>query len=155
MEQRIPLDADEILFVRSADGVIGVVKSGAARQLFIETVDDEIVMTVDPEDLLVASGFSNDRTTTNAIICTLALIRDSGSPLNVLPKHHPASARLKVVASVGKRTVLRCDIQKGTHPEQDVLCGSLGLNGLEVSSVEGHVVLRGGDSLTVERRPFR
>ena len=155
MEQRIPLDADEILFVRSADGVIGVVKSGAARQLFIETVDDEIVMTVDPEDLLVASGFSNDRTTTNAIICTLALIRDSGSPRIVLPKHHPASARLKVVASVGKRTVLRCDIQKGTHPEQDVLCGSLGLNGLEVSSVEGHVVLRGGDSLTVERRPFR
>ena len=155
MEQRIPLDADEILFVRSADGVIGVVKSGAARQLFIETVDDEIVMTVDPEDLLVASGFSNDRKTTNAIICTLALIRDSGSPLIVLPKHHPASARLKVVASVGKRTVLRCDIQKGTHPEQDVLCGSLGLNGLEVSSVEGHVVLRGGDSLTVERRPFR
>jgi len=155
MEQRIPLDADEILFVRSADGVIGVVKSGAARQLFIETVDDEIVMTVDPEDLLVASGFSNDRTTTNAIICTLALIRDSGSPLIVLPKHHPGSARLKVVASVGKRTVLRCDIQKGTHPEQDVLCGSLGLNGLEVSSVEGHVVLRGGDSLTVERRPFR
>ncbi|MGD0327504.1 MAG: hypothetical protein ABSB21_02595 [Halobacteriota archaeon] len=155
MEQRIPLDADEILFVRSADGVIGVVKSGAARQLFIETVDDEIVMTVDPEDLLVASGFSNDRTTTNAIICTLALIRDSGSPLIVLPKHHPASARLKVVASVGKRTVLRCDIQKGTHPEQDVLCGSLGLNGLEVSSVEGHVVLRGDDSLTVERKPFR
>ena len=155
MEPRIPLDADEILFVRSADGVIGVVKSGATRQLFIETVDDEIVMTVDPEDLLVASGFSNDRTTTNAIICTLALIRDSGSPLIVLPKHHPASARLKVVASVGKRTVLRCDIQKGTHPEQDVLCGSLGLNGLEVSSVEGHVVLRGGDSLTVERRPFR
>lgn len=155
MEQRIPLDADEILFVRSADGVVGVVKSGAARQLFIETVDDEIVMTVDPEDLLVASGFSNDRTTTNAIICTLALIRDSGSPLIVLPKHHPASARLKVVASVGKRTVLRCDIQKGTHPEQDVLCGSLGLNGLEVSSVEGHVVLRGDDSLTVERKPFR
>jgi hypothetical protein len=155
MEQRIPLDADEILFVRSADGVIGVVKSGATRQLFIETVDDEIVMTVDPEDLLVASGFSNDRTTTNAIICTLALIRDSGSPLIVLPKHHPASARLKVVASVGKRTVLRCDIQKGTHPEQGVLCGSLGLNGLEVSSVDGHVVLRGGDSLTVERRPFR
>ena len=155
MEQRIPLDADEILFVRSADGVIGVVKSGATRQLFIETVDDEIVMTVDPEDLLIASGFSNDRTTTNAIICTLALIRDSGSPLIVLPKHHPASARLKVVASVGKRTVVRCDIQKGTHPEQDVLCGSLGLNGLEVSSVEGHVVLRGGDSLTVERKPFR
>jgi len=155
MEQRIPLDVGEILFVRSADGVIGVVKSGTVRQIFIETLDDEVVMTVDPEDLLVASGFSNDRATTNAVICTLALIRDSGSPLIVLPKHHPASARLKVVASVGKRTILRCDIQKGTHPEQEVLCGSVGLNGLEVISAKGHVVLRGDDSLTVECKPFR
>ena len=112
-------------------------------------------MTVDPEDLLVASGFRNDRATANAITCTLALIRDSGSPLIVLPKNHPASARLKVVASVGKRTVVRCDIQKGTHPEQDVLCGAQGLNGLEIVSAEGHVVLRGADSLTIERKPFR
>ena len=155
MEQRIPLNADEILLLRSDDGVIGVVKSGAARQLFIETVDDEIVMNIDPEDLLVASGFSNDRTTTEAIRCTLALIRDCGSPLIVLPKHHPASARLKVVASVGKRTLVRCDIQKGTHPEQDVLCGAQGLDGVEIVSAKGHVVVRGGDTLSIERAHFR
>ena len=71
MEQRVPLDADEILFVRSADGVIGVIKSGCARQLFIETTDDEIVMAVSAEDLFVASGFNNDSTTTKAIVCTL------------------------------------------------------------------------------------
>ena len=47
MEQRVPLDAGEILFVRSADGAIGIVKSGCARQIFIETVDDEIVMAVE------------------------------------------------------------------------------------------------------------
>lgn len=155
MEQRVPLDAGEILFVRSADGAIGIVKSGCARQIFIETVDDEIVMAVDAEDLLVASGFSNDRTTTKAIVCTLSLIRDAGSPLIVLPKDHPASSRLRVVASVGKRTVLRCDIERGTHPEQDVLCGPAGLSGLEIVAAKGSVVLRGGDSLTVERKPFR
>ena len=155
MEQRVPLDAGKILFVRSADGVIGVVKSGCARQIFIETIDDEIVMAVSAEDLFVASGFSNDRTTTNAIVCTLSLIRDAGSPLIVLPKDHPASSRLKVVASVGKRTVLRCDIEKGTHPEQDVLCGPAGLSGLEIVAAKGSVVLRGGDSLTVERKPFQ
>jgi hypothetical protein len=155
MEQHVPLDADEVLFVHSADGVIGVVKSGCARQLFIETTDDEIVMAVSAEDLFVASGFCNDRTTTKAIICTLSLIRDAGSPLIVLPKDHPASSRLRVVASVGKRTVLRCDIEKGTHPEQDVLCGPAGLNGLEIVAAKGAVVLRGGDSLTIERKPFR
>jgi hypothetical protein len=154
MEQRVPLDVDEILFVCSADGVIGVVKSGCARQIFIETIDDEIVASVGPEDLLVASGFDNDRTTIKAIACTLALIRDAGSPLIVLPKDHPASSRLNVVASVGKRTVVRCDIERGTHPEQDVLCGPAGLNGLEILSDEGSVVLRGGVSLTIERKPF-
>jgi hypothetical protein len=155
MEQRVPLDPGEILFVRSADGAIGVIKSGCTRQIFIETVDDEIVMAVDAEDLLVASGFSNDRTTTKAIVCTLSLIRDADSPLIVLPKDHPASSRLRIVASVGKRTVLRCDIERGTHPEQDVLCGPAGLSGLEIVAAKGSVVLRGGDSLTVERKPFR
>jgi hypothetical protein len=155
MEQRVPLDADEILFVCSADGVIGVVKSGRARQIFIETTDDEIVMAVNADDLLVASGFCNDRTTTKAIACMLSLIRDAGSPLIVLPKDHPASSRLRVVASVGKRTVLRCDIEKGTHPEQDVLCGPAGLNGLEIVAAKGSVVLRGADSFVIERKPFR
>ncbi|MGZ4919758.1 MAG: hypothetical protein ACXV49_05435 [Halobacteriota archaeon] len=155
MEQSVPLDADEILFVRSADGVIGVIKSGCARQLFIETTDDEIVMAVSAEDLFVASGFNNDSTTTKAIIYTLFLIRDAGSPLIVLPKEHPASSRLRVVASVGKRTVLRCDIEKGTHPEQDVLCGPAGLNGLEIVAAKGSVVLRGDESLIIERKPFR
>lgn len=155
MEQHVPLDVNEILFVRSTDGVIGVVKSGCVRQLFIETIEEEIVMAISAEDLLVASGFSNDSTTTKAIVCTLSLIRDVGSPLIVLPKDHPASSRLRVVASVGKRTVLRCDIEKGTHPEQDVLCGPAGLSGLEIVAAKGSVVLRGGDSLTVERKPFR
>ena len=155
MEQQVPLDADEILFVRSADGVIGIIKSGDARQLFIETIEDEIVITVGAEDLLVASGFCNDSTTIKAIVCTLSLIRDAGSPLIVLPKDHPASSRLRVVASVGNRTVLRCDIEKGTHPEQDVLCGPAGLNGLEIVAAKGSVVLRGGDSLMIERQPFR
>jgi len=155
MEQRVPLDADEILFVRSADGVIGIIKSGDARQLFIETIEDEIVMAVSADDLFVASGFSDDHITTKAIICTLSLIRDAGSPLIVLPKDHPASSRLRVVASVGKRTVLHCDIEKGTHPEQDVLCGPAGLNGLEIVAAKGSVVLRGDNSLIIERKPFR
>ena len=99
MEKHVPLDTDEILFIRSTDGVIGVVKSGCVQQLFIETFEDEIVMAISAEDLLVASGFSNDGITTKAIVCTLSLIRDAGSPLIVLPKDHPASSRLRVVAS--------------------------------------------------------
>lgn len=155
MEQLVPLDADEILLVRSEDGIIGIVKSGGRRQIFIETLEEEIVTTVGGNDLFVASGFDNDNATIKAITCTLALIRDAGSPLIVLPKDHPASSRLRVVASVGKRTVLRCDIERGTHPEQDVLCGPAGLDGLEILATEGGVLFRGDVSLVFEREPFR
>lgn len=154
MEQLVQLNANEILLVRSADGTVGIIKSGRARQIFIETLEEEIVTAVRADDILVASGFDNDRTTIKAIICTLALIRDAGSPLIVLPKDHPASSRLRVVASVGERTIIRCDIKRGTHPEQDVICGPAGLNGLEILSTEGGVLLRGNNSLVVEREPF-
>jgi hypothetical protein len=154
MEQLVPLNANEILLVRSADGTVGIIKSGRARQIFIETLEEEIVSAIRADDILVASGFDNDRTTVKAIMCTLALIRDAGSPLIVLPKDHPASSRLRVVASIGERTIIRCDIERGTHPEQDVICGPAGLSGLEILSTEGGVLLRGNNSLVVEREPF-
>jgi hypothetical protein len=154
MEQLVPLDVDQILLVRDVDGIIGIIKSGHARQIFIETLEEELVKVVGGDELFVASGFDNDSTTIKAITCTLALIRDAGSPLIVLPKDHPASSRLRVVASVGKRTVVRCDIVKGTHPEQEVLCGPVGLNGLEILATEGGVLLRGDVSLVFERKPF-
>jgi hypothetical protein len=154
MEQLVPLDVDQILLVSDVDAIIGIIKSGHARQIFIETLEEELVKVVGGDELFVASGFGNDSATIKAITCTLALIRDAGSPLVVLPKDHPASSRLRVVASVGKRTVLRCDIVKGTHPEQDVLCGPVGLNGLEILAAEGGVLLRGDVSLVFERKPF-
>ncbi len=154
MERSVLLGADDLLLVHGGDGLIGVVKSARMRQLFIETVDEELVMTVDADDLFVASAFEDTPAMTKAIKCTLSLIRDATSPLIVLPANHPASSRLKVVASVGKRTAVRCDIQKGTHPEQDVLCGAPGLHGLEIIAAEGRVVLRGAVSFILERMPF-
>ncbi|MGZ4908633.1 MAG: hypothetical protein ACXV5F_08285 [Halobacteriota archaeon] len=154
MERSVLLGADELLLVHGADGVIGVAKSARTRQLFIETVDEELVMTVDTDDLFVASAFEDTPAMIKAIKCTLFLIRDVASPLIVLPSNHPASARLRVVASVGKRTAVHCDIQKGTHPEQDVLCGAPGLDGLEIIAADGRVVLRGAVSYILERIPF-
>ncbi len=148
------LGADELLLAHGTGGVIGIAKSGRTRQLFIETVDEELVMTVDADDLFVASAFEDTLAMVTAIKCTLFLIRDLSSPLIVLPSHHPASSRLKVVASVGKRTAVRCDIRKGTHPEQDVLCGAPGLDGLEITAAEGRVILRGAVSYILERMPF-
>ncbi len=154
MERSALLGADDLLLVHGADGLIGIVKSGCVRQLFIETVDEELVMTVDADDLFVASAFEDTPAMVKASKCTLSLIRDATSPLVVLPANHPASSRLKVVASVGTRTAVRCDIQKGTHPEQDVLCGAPGFEGLEIVAAEGGVVFRGAVSFILERTPF-
>ncbi|WP_243685239.1 hypothetical protein [Methanosarcina barkeri] len=63
------------------------------------------------------------------------MIREIRSPLIVLPKNHPASPRLPIVVSVGHKTVLSCNITPGTHPNQDVLCGSNEFNGLEITGI--------------------
>jgi hypothetical protein len=154
MEQRFRLELDEILFLGGVQGTIGIVKSGSKRQIFVETATDEMVMTLTPDDLLVASGFGPATTIARAVRCTLYLIRDASSPLIVLSRDHPASSRLNVVVSVGLRTVVRCDIQKGTHPEQDVLCGPVEFHGLEIISAAGEVLLRGEHPFVVERQKF-
>ena len=154
MEQRFRLELDEILFLRGVQGTVGIVKSGSKRQIFVETATEEMVMTLNPDDLLVASGFGPDTTIARAVRCTLYLIREASSPLIVLSREHPASSRLNVVVSVGLRTVVRCDIQKGTHPEQDVLCGPVEFHGLEIISTEGEVLLRGEHPFVVERQKF-
>ena len=154
MEQRFKLELNEVLFLRGIQGTVGIVKSGSKKQIFLETITDEMAMTVNPGDLLVASGFGPGTTIARAVKCTLYLIREASSPLIVLPRGHPASSRLTVVASVGPRTVVRCDIQKGTHPEQDVLCGPVEFHGLEVVSTREGVSIRGEHPFVVERQKF-
>jgi hypothetical protein len=61
----------------------------------------------------------------------------------VLPKGHPASPRLKSVVSIGARTIVSCKIQPGTHPEQDVLCGSEEFHGIEILAAPGGAVVNG------------
>ncbi len=89
-------------------------------------------------DLIVASALSVDERTEKGLKCVLFMIREIKSPLIVLPKNHPASPRLPIVVSAGNKTVLSCNITPGTHPNQDVLCGSNEFDSLEVTgTLEG------------------
>jgi hypothetical protein len=45
--------------------------------------------------------------------------------------------------SIGPRTRLSCKIQPGTHPEQNVLCGSEEFHEMEVLSEPGGAEMRG------------
>jgi hypothetical protein len=150
----IPLDSSEMLLVYGNSGTLAIVKIGKRRQFFIETSEDEIVMSMEPEELLVASGFGTDEQIVNGLRCVLYMIREVNSPLIVLPKNHPASNRLKIVVSAGKRIVLSCDITPGTHPEQHLLCSSKEFNGAEILGIKGGVKLKNLGWAKWEKKAF-
>lgn len=131
--KNIPLTESEMLLLRGTAGIVAIVKVGPCGQFFLETENEEIVLGLEPHDLIVASALSVDEKTEKGLKCVLFMIREIRSPLIVLPKNHPASPRLPIVVSAGKKTVLSCNITPGTHPNQDVLCGSNEFDSLEIT----------------------
>ncbi len=151
----IPLNNNEMLLLRGKEGTLGIVKVGENNQFFLETEKEEILLALEPDNLLVASGFGTDEKTVNGLKCVLYMIHEVGSPFIVLPKNHPASKRLKIVVSVGDRTRLSCSITPGTHPEQDILCGADEFDGMEIRGVKGGVEISDLREAVVERIPFK
>lgn len=154
-DRNISLDDSEILLLRGKTGTVAIVKVGPKSQFFIETEDEEIVLGLDPKDLIVASAFSVGELYENGLKCVLYMVRELKSPLIVLPKKHKASARLPIVVSAGKRTVISCDITPGTHPDQDVLCGSDEFNGLEATGTATGVELKNLPQCGITRVKFK
>jgi len=72
----------------------------------------------------------------------LELVRQYHIPLVVLPKDHPGSKRLSMVVSVAPEILLACDVRRGTHPEQHLLCSSAELSGLSLAGVPGGITLK-------------
>lgn len=149
------LDNSEILLLRGKTGTVAIVKVGPHGQFFLETEDEEIVLGLDPKDLIVASAFSVGELYENGLKCVLYMVRELRSPLIVLSKNHKASARLPIVVSAGERTVLSCNITPGTHPNQDVLCGSDEFNGLEATGTLTGVELKNLPQCEIARVKFK
>ncbi len=150
----IQLNDREMLLLKGREGTLGIVKVGDNNQFFLETENEEIILALEPDDILVASGFGTDDKTINGLKCVLYMIREVGSPFIVLPKKHPASKRLKIVVSAGSRTRVSCSITPGTHPEQDILCGADEFDGIEITGVKGGVEFKNLRDRTIERIPF-
>lgn len=150
----VSLNDTEMLLLYGKSGIIGIVKAGINNLYFIETEKEEIVLGLEPDDLLVASGFNTEKVTMNAIKCVLYMIREVGTPLIILPKQHPATKRLKIVTSVRNRTCISCDITPGTHPNQQMLCGVEEFNGVEILGVPGGVKFKNLYPDNIEVVPF-
>lgn len=139
---RISLKEDEIAYLCGQHGTLALAKT-LGNFFYLDTENEEIILFTEPYDLIVASSFCTGEKIRRGLRCTIYQIREMGSPLIVLPKGHPASPRLKTVVSIGPKTRLSCQIQPGTHPEQDVLCSSEEFHGFEVLATEEGADVKG------------
>lgn len=142
--RRIGLNSNEILFLVGGSGILGLAKAGRDMEIFIGTPDkEEIVVFLDKEDLIAVSTFEADVKAENGIRSMIYLLKEFSSPIIVLPENHPTSKRLKMVVACGDSIRLDCNIQAGTHPEQDILCACNDLSGIEITAVEKGVEIEG------------
>lgn len=133
---------DGFLVLEGASSFLAVARALRLLPLCIETVEGEVVQGLEPDDLVAASA-PNGGPLAPALML-IELVRRYGLPLVVLPKGHPGSHRLPVVVSAGSAIRIACGIQRGTHPEQDVLCGADEFAGLVLRGVPGGVEVEGG-----------
>ncbi|MDI6723579.1 MAG: hypothetical protein QMD61_02915 [Methanobacterium sp.] len=131
----IRITPDEILFLIGNSGELGIVKAGNKKQIFIGMPNkEEIVVFLEPEDLIAVSSFDSGEKAEKGIRCMIYLLRELNAPITVLPENHPTSNRLPMVVATGDHVRLNCNIVPGTHPEQDILCACEDLSGLEISA---------------------
>jgi hypothetical protein len=150
--RRVKINPDEILFLKGSSGELGIVKASRDMQIFIGTPDgEEVVQFLQAEDLIAVSAFSIGNKTEKGIKCMIHILRELSSPIVVLPENHPTSKRLKMVVSCGDFIRLECNIQPGTHPEQDILCACEDLSGIEIQAFPGGVNIKGNPYFKVEK----
>ncbi len=142
--RRIRITPDEILFLIGNSGELGIVKAGSKKQVFIGMPDkEEIVMFLEPQDLIAVSAFDSGEKAEKGIRCMVYLLRELDAPITVLPENHPTSNRLPMVVATGDHIRLNCNIVPGTHPEQDILCACEDLSGIEITASEDGVDIKG------------
>ena len=142
--QRIGLGPDEILFLIGSSGELGLAKTGRNMEIFIGTPEkEEIVVFLDKDDLIAVSTFNAGIREEKGIKSMIYLLKEFSSPIIVLPENHPTSKRLKMVVACGDHIRLDCNVQAGTHPEQDILCACQDLSCLDIRAVPDGVEIDG------------
>lgn len=126
-----PLD-DELLLISGIRSFLLVAKISTRFALCIETPADEYVQGVEPGDLVVVSAPEGGAV--EAAMMLIELVRAYHMPLLVLKKGHPGSKRLSHVVSVAPEISTNCSIQRGTHPEQHLVCSNDELAGITIKS---------------------
>ena len=128
MTTEIKFHDDEILFLLGESGMVGIVKAGEEKMLFLETPEGEIVQYLEADDLIAVSSFYLGEKYEKGIRAMAYLTRDIEAP---------------IIISVGESVRLDCGIIPGTHPEQDILCSCDSLSGLIIKKSKDGVIIEG------------
>lgn len=123
-------DTTTLLLIQGSSSFLLAGKAGSRFPLCIEYFSGEICTTLEKDDIIAVSAPEGGAL--EPAVMLLELVRLHHMPLLVLPSGHPGSKRLKYVVSAGPEISLGCGIQRGTHPEQHILCSSEELAGLKL-----------------------
>lgn len=134
-----PLDTDDLLLIRAPSSFLLVGTVHERFALCIETADDEYCEGLHPGDLVAVSAPEGGALRAAAMI--LLLVRDHHFPVVALPHGHPGSRRVPMVVSAAPEIAISCEIMRGTHPDQHLLCGSPELAGVTLRGGGGSVTL--------------
>src|SRR5512136_1050360 len=137
---RYPI-GDRIRLIRGDHSFLLVGRALSEFPLYIETFEEEHRETISEDDLIAVSAPEGGDTEPARML--LELVRRYRMPLLVLPKDHPGSGRLPLVVSVAGSLVLSCDIRRGTHPDQHLLCSSGELAGASLRGIGGGIEVEG------------
>jgi hypothetical protein len=132
---------DRIVLIRGQSSFLLCARAGRKFPLMIETFDSEYVQGIHPDDIIAVSAPEGGELTPARYL--LDLVRRYDQPVLVLPRGHPGSGRLRYVISAGPNILLSCEIVRGTHPEQHLICSSAELAGLELSGENGVIQING------------
>lgn len=119
---RVPFVRDNPILIRGHSSFLIAARDREKFPLIIETDTEELVQGVYPGDLIVVSAPEGGETV--PALYLLEMVRTYHTPVIALGKDHPASRRLSYVVSAAERIEMRCDIRRGTHPEQNLLCAA-------------------------------
>ena len=125
----------EIILLEGPESFVLTGQPSAPFPLCIEYPEGECCQTIGLDDLVAVSAPEGGPR--EPALMLLELVRSYHSPLIVLPRGHPGSRRLHHVVSGGNAIHLSCGIQRGTHPEQHLLCAGADLTGMVLEGSEG------------------
>ncbi|TAJ45785.1 alpha/beta hydrolase [Methanofollis fontis] len=124
---------EDLLLIQGSSSflLVGIVQERFA--LPVNASDNVYFEPVRPGDLVCVSAPEGGSVRAAAML--LLLVRDHHYPVFALPKDHPGSAWTPMVLSTAPALTLSCEIRRGTHPDQHLICSSAEFSG---------VMLRGG-----------